>query len=174
MAEQPSTQVITDLLNNPNFKALSTLVNDAKIQVVYYCDPSAANPIFHHLPVPLSGDWDDELPFGFHKEAPDASLVDAIWSLTDRKWIENAAKSQPQQIAKLQGDSKSLKESLASLQKTTATVSQAVTASDQKVNSLSQIVTAATSANGQTAAALSKLTAAVNQLVDQSKNKGAK
>lgn len=73
--------------------------------VYYYSDPDATDPQLHHLEIPSFVDITksaDGLPWHWHTEKPDESLVDAIWSNEVNGWVENSKNAQTDIIAKAQ------------------------------------------------------------------------
>lgn len=73
--------------------------------VYYYSDPDATDPQMHHLEIPSFVDITksvDGLPWHWHTEKPDESLVDAIWSNEANGWVENSKNAQTDIIAQAQ------------------------------------------------------------------------
>lgn len=73
--------------------------------IYYYSDPDATDPRLHHLEIPSFVDITkspDGLPWHWHTEKPDESLVDAIWSNEANGWVENSKNAQTDIIAQAQ------------------------------------------------------------------------
>ena len=58
-----------------------------------------------------------ELPWRMHKEKPDESLVDPVWSNDAQGWIDFSAQTLPQQLSVVQAENKEIKKSIETYQK---------------------------------------------------------
>lgn len=68
----------------------------------YYSDPTSADVNMHHLVIQSILKLDGDLPWRWHTEKPDESMVDPVWSNEKNCWIENDPNSKAQLIADLQ------------------------------------------------------------------------
>ncbi|RMC50820.1 hypothetical protein [Lactobacillus sp. ESL0225] len=75
----------------------------------YYSDPTSSDSNMHHLVIQSILKLDD-LPWRWHAEKPDESMVDPIWDNKTNGWVENDPTSKTQIIANLQTKAKQLEQ----------------------------------------------------------------
>jgi hypothetical protein len=68
----------------------------------YYSDPTSADVNMHHLVIQSILKLDGDLPWRWHAEKPDESMVDPVWSNEKNGWVENDSSSKTKIIANLQ------------------------------------------------------------------------
>lgn len=70
--------------------------------IYYYSDPTSSDVKLHHMEMQVPEKIEGELPWRWHAEKPDESMVDPIWDLKTNGWVENDPNSKTQLIANLQ------------------------------------------------------------------------
>ncbi|RHW49003.1 hypothetical protein [Lactobacillus bombicola] len=72
------------------------------MEIYYYSDPTSSDVKLHHLEMQVIEKIEGELPWRWHTEKPDESMVDPIWDNNANGWVENDPTSKTQIIANLQ------------------------------------------------------------------------
>lgn len=132
----------------------------------YYSDPQSSNYQEHCIPIHTTSKL-EVLPWRWHAEVPDASLVDPVWDNQTNGWIENAPKTQAQLVAKLQHDAIVVNQRIDNLVQKQETLSQ----DSQRIDSLQKMQMSSNAMLGQLSnqfvqfgSAIQAVTQAVNNL----------
>jgi hypothetical protein len=72
------------------------------MEFYYYSDPTSSDVNLHHLEIQVIAKIEGTLPWRWHAEKPDESMVDPIWDNQTNGWVENDPTSKTQIIANLQ------------------------------------------------------------------------
>lgn len=72
------------------------------MEIYYYSDPTSADVKLHHEEIQVPEKIEGTLPWRWHAEKPDESMVDPVWSNEKNGWVENDPNSKAQLIADLQ------------------------------------------------------------------------
>ena len=95
------------------------------IGYLYMSDPDNTNPLWHHYVMPVFDEKAYEnLPWHVYKERPSDDLVDPLYSVQKRGWIENAHDAQTQILAEAQAKIAELNKSKEQLDQTLKSVQE--------------------------------------------------
>ncbi|RMC48894.1 hypothetical protein [Lactobacillus sp. ESL0228] len=87
----------------------------------YFSDPDSSDINMHHLVIQSVLKLDGELPWRWHIEKPDDSLVDPVWDNKTNGWVENDPTSQSQIVAQLTNKVESQKKQIEQMGQSQAT-----------------------------------------------------
>lgn len=97
------------------------------MEIYYYSDPTSSNVKLHHLEMQVIEKIEGELPWRWHAEKPDESMVDPIWDLKANSWVENDPNSKTQIIANLQDKIEAQDKQLEKVNQDQSSTSQSLT-----------------------------------------------
>lgn len=130
------------------------------LYVYYFSDPDSSDYTKHCVPIYTTVEL-KELPWHWHKDKPDESLTDPIWSTTQRAWIENAPVTQTRLVAKLQHDQNSLTDKINGLEEQ----AKGLNANTLQIGALQKMQATTNAMVGQVSAQLSSLGVTMKDLV---------
>lgn len=101
------------------------------MEIYYYSDPTSSDVKLHHMEMQVPEKIEGTLPWRWHAEKPDESMVDPIWDNKVNGWIENDPNSKTQIIASLQDKIANQAKQLEKVNQNQSDTSQSLTAIEQ-------------------------------------------